>query len=68
MLLNTIRTAGGIMVGVGSFVFARTVIHPKLKDSLNMTGIGLILLLGANASSHIILTLYSPGVLYQRLF
>ena len=69
MFLNTFRTAGGIMFGVGFFVLARTVIHPKLKDSLNMTGIGLILLLGANASSLIIMTLYPPwGIISTTFF
>ena len=68
MFLNTVRTAGGIMFGVGFFVLARTVIHPKLKNSLNMTGIGLILLLGANASSLIIMTLYPPWGIISTTF
>jgi hypothetical protein len=69
LFLNTVRTAGGIMFGIGFFVLSRTVIHAKLKNSLNMAGIGLILLFGANSSSLIIMTLYPPwGVISATFF
>ena len=58
--LNTVRTAGGIMFGVAFFVLSRTILHTQLKRSIIMTGIGFILLLGANASSLIIMTPYPP--------
>jgi hypothetical protein len=69
VFLNTVRTAGGIMFGIGFFVLSRTVIHSQLKNSLNMAGIGLILLFGANSSSLIIMTLYPPwGVISATFF
>jgi hypothetical protein len=62
--LNTVRTAGGIMFGVAFFVLSRTILHAQLKKSVIITGIGLILLLGANATSLIIITTYPPwGIL-----
>jgi len=62
--LNTVRTTGGIMFGVAFIVLSRTILHTQLKKSVIITGIGFILLLGANATSLIIITTYSPwGIL-----
>jgi hypothetical protein len=62
--LNTVRTTGGIMFGVAFFVLSRTILHTQLKKSVIITGIGFILLLGANATSLIIITTYPPwGIL-----
>ncbi|MGB0027379.1 MAG: hypothetical protein WBP64_11100, partial [Nitrososphaeraceae archaeon] len=58
--LNTVRTAGGIMFGVAFFILSRTILHTQLKKSIIMIGIGFILLLGANATSLIIITTYPP--------
>ena len=67
--LNTVRTTGGIMFGVAFFVLSRTILHTQLKRSIIMTGIGLIILLGANASSLIIVTTYPPwGVISATFF
>jgi hypothetical protein len=52
------------MFGVAFFVLSRTILHTQLKKSVIITGIGFILLLGANATSLIIITTYSPwGIL-----
>ncbi len=56
------------MFGVAFFVLSRTILHTQLKKSIIMTGIGLIILFGANASSLIIMTPIHHGVLYQLLF
>ena len=66
--LNTVRTAGGIMFGVAFFVLSRTIIHVQLKKSIIMTGIGLIILFGANASSLIIMTPYPPWGIISTTF
>jgi hypothetical protein len=58
--LNTVRTAGGIMFGIAFVVLSRNIVHIQLKKSIIMTGIGLILLFEANASSLIIMTTYPP--------
>jgi hypothetical protein len=64
LFLNTVRTAGGIMFGFAFFAVSKKIIHVQLKASIIMTGIGLILLFGANASSLIIMSTYPPwGVL-----
>ena len=67
LFLNTVKTAGGIMFGFAFFAISRKISHVQLKQSINMTEIGLILLFGANASSLIIMTPYPPWVLYQLL-
>jgi hypothetical protein len=57
------------MFGIGFFVLSRTVIDAQLKNSLNMAGIGLILLFGANSSSLVIMTLFpSWGVISATFF
>jgi hypothetical protein len=66
--LNTVRTAGGIMFGVAFFVLSRKILHTQLKKSIIMIGIGLIILLGANASSLIILTSYPPWGVISMTF
>ena len=48
------------MFGFAFFAISRKINHVQLKQSINMTGIGLILLFGANASSLIIMTPYPP--------
>ena len=48
------------MFGVAFFILSKTILHTQLKKSIIMTGIGFILLLGANASSLIIMTPYPP--------
>jgi len=58
--LNTVRTAGGIMFGVAFFVLSRNIMHIQLRKSIIMTGIGFILLFGANASSLIVMATYPP--------
>ena len=60
LFLNTVKTAGGIMFGFAFFAISRKISHVQLKQSISMTGIGLILLFGANASSLIIMTPYPP--------
>jgi hypothetical protein len=60
LFLNTVKTAGGIMFGFAFFAISRKISHVQLKQSINMAGIGLILLFGANASSLIIMTPYPP--------
>ena len=60
LFLNTVKTAGGIMFGFEFFAISRKISHVQLKQSINMAGIGLILLFGANASSLIIMTPYPP--------
>jgi hypothetical protein len=63
-LLNTARTAGGLMFGFAFFIISRTITHIQLKNSIIMAGTGLILLFGANATSLLIMTPYPPwGVL-----
>ena len=64
-LLNTVRTAGGIMFGIAFFVLSRNIIHIQLRKSIIMTGIGFILLFGANSSSLIIMAPIRHGVLYR---
>jgi hypothetical protein len=59
-LLNTVRTAGGIMFGIAFFVLSRNIVHIQLRKSIIMTGIGFILLFGANSSSLIIMASYPP--------
>jgi hypothetical protein len=66
--LNTVRTAGGIMFGVAFFVLSRAILHTQLKRSVIMTGIGLIILFGANASSLIIVTTYPPWGIISTTF
>ena len=66
--LNTVRTTGGIMFGVAFFVLSRTILHTQLKRSIIMTGIGLIILFGANASSLIIVTTYPPWGIISTTF
>jgi hypothetical protein len=64
LLKNTVTTAGGLMFGFAFFVLSRTITHTQLKNSVVMSGVGLILLFGANATSLIIMTTYPPwGVL-----
>jgi hypothetical protein len=64
LFLNTVKTAGGIMFGFAFFAVSKNIVHFQLKQSIIMTGIGLILLFGANSSSLIIMTTYPPwGVL-----
>jgi hypothetical protein len=58
--LNMARTAGGIMFGIAFVVLSRNIVHIQLKKSIIMTGISLILLFEANASSLIIMTPYPP--------
>ena len=48
------------MFGVAFFILSRTILHTQLKKSIIMIGIGFILLLGANATSLIIITTYPP--------
>jgi hypothetical protein len=48
------------MFGFAFFAISRKISHVQLKQSISMTGIGLILLFGANASSLIIMTPYPP--------
>jgi hypothetical protein len=60
LFLNTVKTAGGILFGFAFFAISRKISHVQLKQSIIMTGIGLILLFGANASSLIIMTTYPP--------
>ena len=66
--LNTVRTAGGIMFGIAFFVLSRTIVHIQLKRSIIMTGIGFILLFGANASSLIIMAPYPPWGVISMTF
>lgn len=64
LFLNTVKTAGGIMFGFAFFAVSKNIVHFQLKQSVIMTGIGLILLFGANSSSLIIMTTYPPwGIL-----
>ena len=48
------------MFGIAFFVLSRNIAHIQLKKSIIMTGIGFILLFGADASSLIIMTTYPP--------
>jgi len=66
--LNTVRTAGGIMFGIAFFILSRSIKHVQLKRSIIMTGFGLIILFGANASSVIIMTLYPPWGVISSTF
>jgi hypothetical protein len=68
LFLNTVRTAGGIMFGFVFFILSKTIQHSQLKNSLIMTGIGLILIFGANASSLIIMTPYPPWGILSATF
>ena len=68
LFLNTVRAAGGIMFGIAFFILSKTIMHVQLKKSIIMTGIGLILLFGANASSLIIFTPYPPWGVISTAF
>ena len=56
------------MFGVAFFVLSRNILHTQLKKSIIMTGIGFILLLGANATSLIIITTYPPWGVISATF
>lgn len=66
--LNTVRTAGGITFGFAFFLLSKTIIHAQLKKSIILTGIALVLIFGANASSVIIMTPYPPWGLLSSTF
>ena len=60
LFLNTIGIIGGICFGIPFFMIARSTGHVQLKRSIMMTGLGLIVLTGANAASIVVMTNYPP--------
>jgi hypothetical protein len=67
-LLNTVKAAGGIMFGIAFFLLSRTIVHPQLKRSIIMGGVGLILLFGASTSSLVIMATYPPWGVISMTF
>lgn len=60
LFVNTIAIAGGISFGIPFFVIARATKHAQLRRSIIMTGLAIIVLLGGNAASIIIIMNYPP--------
>jgi len=56
------------MFGVAFFMLSRTIVHDQLKKSIVTVGAGLVLLLGSNASSLIIMGLYPPWGVISTTF
>jgi hypothetical protein len=67
-LLNAVKAAGGIMFGIAFFLLSRTIKHVQLKQSIIMSGVGLILLFGAGTSSLVIMTTYPPWGVVSMTF
>jgi hypothetical protein len=60
LFLNTVGIIGGICFGIPFFMIARSTRHEQLKRSIMMTGLGLIVLIGANAAPIVVMTNYPP--------
>jgi hypothetical protein len=60
--------AGGILFGFAFLMISRGINYLQLKNSIIITGVGLIVLAGVNSTLTLIMTSFPHGVSYQFLF
>jgi hypothetical protein len=60
LLLNSSKVGGVLLFGLSFFILSKQISNERLKSSIMLIGVGLILLYGINISSLIIVSLYPP--------